>query len=95
MSGSGNGVDLAAIYQAVLALNEKLTSLDNKVTFLDRRMDQQDRKLETLASKDDLNRLRQTVVEYHSAVIGHGVLISEIDDRLRRVEQHLGLSPVS
>lgn len=43
--------------------------------------------------KDDLARLREVLVDYHSAVIGHGVLISELDDRLRRVEQHLGLAP--
>jgi hypothetical protein len=35
--------------------------------------------------------LRRAVVEYHSAVVGHGVLISDLDARLRRVEQHLSL----
>jgi hypothetical protein len=35
--------------------------------------------------------LRRAVVEYHSAVLGHGVLISELEARLRRVEQHLSL----
>ena len=37
--------------------------------------------------------LRRAVVEYHSVVIGHGVLISELEARVRRVEQHLGLPP--
>jgi len=32
---------------------------------------------------------------YHLAVIGHGVLISELEGRLRGVEQHLGLSPTA
>jgi signal transduction histidine kinase len=36
--------------------------------------------------------LRQAVVEYHSAVLGHGVLISELEARVRRIEQHLNLS---
>ena len=95
---SSNGVDLAAVYQAVMALSGQMSALTDRV-------DRQDRKMEVLienqfklaegqaklASKDDLARLRQTVVEYHSAVIGHGVLISELDDRLRRVEQHIGL----
>lgn len=36
--------------------------------------------------------LRRAVVEYHTSVIGHGVLISELEARLRRVEQHLNLS---
>ena len=36
--------------------------------------------------------LRRAVVEYHSAVIGHGMIISDPEARLRRVEQHLNLS---
>ena len=36
--------------------------------------------------------LRRAVVEYHSAVIGHGIIISDLEARLRRVEQHLNLS---
>jgi hypothetical protein len=35
--------------------------------------------------------LRRSVVEYHSAVIGHGTLIADLEARVRRVEQHLGL----
>jgi signal transduction histidine kinase len=37
--------------------------------------------------------LRRSVVEYHSTVIGHGVLISELEGRLRRVEQRLDIKP--
>ncbi len=35
--------------------------------------------------------LRRAVIEYHTSVIGHGILISELEARLRRVEQHLDL----
>ena len=38
--------------------------------------------------------LRRAVVDYHSSVIGHGMLISDLDARLRRVEQHLNLPPM-
>ena len=38
--------------------------------------------------------LRRAVIEYHTSVIGHGVLISELEARLRRVEQHLRLPPL-
>ena len=31
--------------------------------------------------------LRRAVVEYHTSVIGHGIIISELEARLRRVEQ--------
>jgi hypothetical protein len=37
--------------------------------------------------------LRRAVIEYHTSVIGHGILISELEARLRRVEQHLDLLP--
>ena len=38
--------------------------------------------------------LRRAVIEYHTSVVGHGVLISELEARLRRVEQHLDLPPL-
>lgn len=43
---------------------------------------------------DRITYLNRAVVEYHSSAVGHGVLISEFDERLRRVEQHLKISPV-
>jgi hypothetical protein len=50
------------------------------------------------ATRKDLSNqivgLRRAVVEYHSAVIGHGVIISDLEERLRRVEQHLDLPPL-
>jgi hypothetical protein len=39
--------------------------------------------------------LRQTLTEYHSSVIGHGILISQLEDPVRRIEQHLNLSPAA
>jgi hypothetical protein len=41
---------------------------------------------------DQIVGLRRAVVEHHSVVIGHGVLISELEARLRRVERHLNLA---
>ena len=35
--------------------------------------------------------LNRAVMEYHSSAVGHGVLIGEFDERLRRVEEHLKL----
>ena len=51
------------------------------------------RKLDDLASQ--IVTLRQTLTEYHASVLGHGILISELDARLRRVEQHLDLPPAA
>jgi hypothetical protein len=42
---------------------------------------------------DRISHLNRAVVEYHSSAVGHGILISEFEDRLRRVEQHLKLTP--
>ena len=39
--------------------------------------------------------LRRAVIEYHTSVNGHGVLISELEARMRRVEQHLNLPSLS
>ena len=35
--------------------------------------------------------LRRAVMDYHASVIGHGSLISDLEARVRRVEQHLNL----
>lgn len=40
---------------------------------------------------DEIVGLRRAVVEYHSAVIGHGVIVSDLEARVRRIEQNLGL----
>ena len=38
--------------------------------------------------------LRRAVVEYHTSVTGRGIIISELEARLRRVEQHLDLPSI-
>ncbi|MDJ0447892.1 hypothetical protein [Methylocystis sp. JR02] len=43
---------------------------------------------------DQIVGLRRAVVDYHSSVVGHGVIISELEARMRRVEQHLDLPPL-
>jgi hypothetical protein len=35
--------------------------------------------------------LRRAVIDYHTSVVGHGVIISDLEARVRRVEQHLNL----
>jgi hypothetical protein len=39
--------------------------------------------------------LRRAVMEYHTTVIGHGAAISDLEARVRRVEQHLNLRSLS
>jgi hypothetical protein len=40
-----------------------------------------------------ISHLNRAVMEYHSSAVGHGVLIGEFEERLRRVEEHLNLPP--
>src|SRR5271168_4856773 len=46
------------------------------------------------ATREVIDGLRRQVFEYHSSVIGHGMLISELEARVRRMEKHLDLPPV-
>ena len=41
---------------------------------------------------DRIATLNRAVIEYHSSAVGHGVLYSEIEDRVRRIEKHLNLA---
>ncbi|MDP3899309.1 MAG: hypothetical protein Q8Q62_21750 [Mesorhizobium sp.] len=42
-------------------------------------------------TSDQIAGLRRAVMEYHTSVIGHGSIISDLEARVRRVEQHLDL----
>jgi len=44
------------------------------------------------ATREQIAGLRRAVVEYHSAVLGHGMLISDLEARVRRLEQKVGIS---
>ena len=46
------------------------------------------------ATREVIDGLRRQVFEYHSSVIGHGMLISELEARVRRMEKHLDLPPI-
>jgi cell division septum initiation protein DivIVA len=43
---------------------------------------------------EQISGLHHAVTAYHSSVIGHGVLISELEARVRRVELHLDLPSI-
>ena len=42
-------------------------------------------------TRDQIVGLRRAVIEYHSAVVGHGLIISELEGPVRRLERHLNL----
>ena len=83
MSG-GNGADMGhviAMLGDVLSIQREMRAEMHgsraEVHELRRRVDDLDGKVDGL---------RQAVTAYHASVLGHGVLIGELDARLRRVE---------
>ena len=46
-------------------------------------------------TREQIVGLRRAVVEHHSAVVGHGIIISELEERVRRLERHLNLPSLS
>jgi hypothetical protein len=84
--------DIVATKEDVADLRSEMRSLRADVASdlatLDAKVDRTRKDL-----SDQIVGLRRAVVEYHTSAIGHGVLISELEARLRRVEQRLDLQP--
>ena len=93
---SGNGVDIAAVYQLLREVANTVVSHDER--FRDLRAE-----MATLRGlmcdglrkevRSDIASLRQTLTEYHASVLGHGILISELERRVLRIEDtdlHVG-----
>jgi ABC-type transporter Mla subunit MlaD len=97
MNGA-NGPDIAAVYQlltqvarTVTGHDGKLDDLSTEVAGLREVVAAHDRKLDDLAA--GRASLRDAVTHYHSSVLGHALLISELDERVRRIERHLRIEP--
>jgi len=96
----GNGVDLGTVVAMLHGVLSAQDTQGRKLDSLAAKVDDQGRRLDGLSAKvdklsGDVATLRQTLIEYHASVLGHGILISELDARLRRVEQHLNLPPAA
>lgn len=94
MSG-GNGVDIAAVYQLLREVADRVIAHDDRFASFDKRLAAMDKQFADKFSeiRSDITSLRRALTEYHASVLGHGILISELDSRLRRVEEHLNLPP--
>jgi len=88
---SGNGVDIGAVYQLLLGMSGRLDAMSGRLDAVVERLDVHERKLDDLAA--GLSDLRAAVTNYHGAVLGHGIMLSELDGRVRRIERHLKLEP--
>lgn len=78
----------------ITRLDEKI---DNKIDALGRVVAADLHDLDTKIDKTrtdlsgQITTLREAVMHYHSSVLGHGVIIGELEARIRRVERHLNL----
>ena len=90
---SGNVVDLGAISQLLSTVAETVTRHDRALEALCHGMAEMRRDITSTgrSMKTDFAGLRQTITHYHSSVVGHGILISDLEARMRRVEEHLNL----
>lgn len=90
--------------RADIARNADRMATKDDIGRLDQRIESVDQKIDILRADvasdladvekrlgDQIAHLRRAVMEYHSSTIGHGVLLSEFEERLRRVEQRLGI----
>jgi hypothetical protein len=86
---SGNGVDIAAVYQLLREVADRVIAHDDRFTTIDKRFADVDRQLADLRSelRNGIADLRHALTQYHASVPGHGILISEQE---RRVPAHRG-----
>jgi hypothetical protein len=90
---SGNGIDLAAIYQLLSEVACKVGDHDHRFDQIDRRFQEIDARMGGMIA--DIAGLREAMTNYHASILGHGILISELDERVRRVERNLKLDPAA
>ena len=105
---ASNGTDLG---QVLALLSDVLTGLrsfqgqvDDRFASIDGQFASIDRQFASVRSEiaalrqdtaSQMASLRGEVAAYHGSVVGHGILISDLDSRLSRVEQHLDLPPMA
>lgn len=104
MAQSGNGIDLAAIYQLLTEISGRLDGHEAKLNQLvgtvnehSRRFDQLRSVLDGYSSKlDDLGHgqteLGEALSQYHYAVVGQGIAVNRLAERVKLIEEHLGLA---
>jgi hypothetical protein len=100
---SSNGIDLAAVYQLLTEISGRLDGHDSKLNELVRAVNEHDRRFDEIRSVldghnvklDDLTNgqteLREALSQYHYSVVGQGLAVNRLADRVRVIEEHLGL----
>lgn len=88
---SGNGVDSGTVYALLRELANRMIGFSEQIARLEQGLAEVKSELARKADKDDVANLRQAVTGYHASVMGHGIPISELDERPRRVERRLDM----
>ncbi len=100
----GNGVDLGPIHGLLLEVSKTVSRHDAVLERLATEAGRQGTQLQAvgarlqaveanMATKAELAELRQAVNDYHGAVLSQGILTSEPEARVGRIEGRLGLPP--
>ena len=74
--------------ELVITANDHTRKLDQLVTIIN----QHSRRIDDLVA--ELHELRLALNEYHDSVIGHGIELTRLGDRVKRIEEHLKLDPI-
>ena len=90
---TGHDRKLDSIDRRLDGVDGRLDGVEHRLGIVERRLDGVDHRLDDLTA--GLAGLRRAVTEYHASVLGHGILISKLDERVRRIELHLNLPPVT
>ena len=103
MAQSSNGVDLQAVVQLLHDISGRLDNHDRKLNEIVATVNDHIRRFDEVAvilndhgrKLDDLAQavtdLRGTVGHYHHSVIGQGIVVNDLDERVKRLEERLAL----
>ena len=91
-----NGPDIGAVYQLLTEVAQRVAEHGRRFDQLTHRVDQLAAEIARLRTEfaADIAGLRQTIADYHHSVVGHGMLLSGLEGRMLRVEQHLRFEPI-
>ncbi len=86
---SENGIDLGAIYGAIIAISNELKAFKAEMSTFKAEVRAEFRTVhsEVADLRHSVGELRTTLHDYHGAVLSHGVLLTELDERVTRLEQ--------
>lgn len=98
---------LTEVAQTVRGHSERFEQIDRRFAQIDRRFEQVDRRFEQVVEVlnehsrqiDDvtagLREIRSTLYQYHEAVVGQGMSLTRLEERVERIEAHLHLDPAA